>query len=118
MAARASSRNVREGIVGGLIGAALVAVWLLIYHAAHWPSAETAAVAPGVHAVIRYTVFPAVVFAMIGILVTYVIVSSQAEPSRGSSHTRQREVERGAIVRVPRGPEPPPVAVNDRATDR
>jgi preprotein translocase subunit SecD len=35
MAVRASSRNVREGIVSGLIGAALVAVWLLIYHAAH-----------------------------------------------------------------------------------
>jgi hypothetical protein len=83
MAVRASSRNVREGIVSGLIGAALVAVWLLIYHAAHLSSAETAAVAAGAHAVIRYTVFPAVVFAMIGILVTYVIVSSQDEPSRG-----------------------------------
>ena len=35
-----------------------------------------------------------------------------------SWHRRQREMERGAMVRVRRSPEPTPVAVDDRATDR
>ena len=35
-----------------------------------------------------------------------------------SAHPRQHQVESGAMVRVRRGPEPPPVAVKDRPTDR
>src|SRR5438552_237964 len=37
---------------------------------------------------------------------------------RASWHPRQGELERGAMVRVRRRPEPAPVVVNDRAADR
>jgi hypothetical protein len=91
------SRYVREGIIAGLIGAALVAVWFLIYDAARGrpfrtPSLLGAATFEGVtnpaavptasHYVLPYTVLHGVVFAMIGVLIAYLIVSTQREPSR------------------------------------
>ena len=91
------SRYFREGVIAGLIGAALVAVWFLIYDAARGrpfrtPSLLGAATFEGVtnpstvptaaHLVLPYTVLHGVVFAMIGVLIAYLIVSAQREPSR------------------------------------
>jgi len=91
------SRYVREGIIAGLIGAAVVAVWFLIYDAAQGrpfrtPSllgaatfqgvADPTAVPVSAHLVAQYTVLHGVVFAMIGILIAYLIMSAQQEPSR------------------------------------
>jgi len=91
------SRYLREGIIAGLIGAAIVAAWFLIYDAARGqplrtpallgaaalqglrdPSAVT--VSPGL--VAQYTVLHGVVFALFGVLVAYLIVSAQSQPSR------------------------------------
>jgi len=91
------SRYLREGIIAGLIGAAIVAAWFLIYDAARGqplrtpallgaatlrgvrdPSAVT--IAPGL--VAQYTVLHGVIFALFGILVAYLIVSAQRQPSR------------------------------------
>src|SRR2546426_5639279 len=91
------SRHLRDGIIAGLIGAAIVAVWFLIYDAAHGypfrtpallgaaalqgvrdPSAVT--VSPGL--VAQYTVLHGVVFAMVGVLIAFLIVSAQSQPSR------------------------------------
>ena len=92
-----NSRYLRDGIIAGLIGAALVAVWFLIYDAAsgrpfRTPSLLGAATFEGVkdpatvptaaHLVVQYTVLHGVVFALIGVLVAYLIVSAQREPSR------------------------------------
>lgn len=91
------SRYIREGIIAGMIGAAIVAVWFLIYDAAQGrlfrtPSLLGAATFEGVkdpasvpvaaHLVLQYTVLHGVVFAMIGVLIAYLIVSAQREPSR------------------------------------
>lgn len=91
------SRYLREGIIAGLIGAALVAVWFLIYDAAsgrpfRTPSllgaaafqgvTDPAAVPTAAHLVVQYTVLHGVVFALIGVLIAYLIVSAQREPSR------------------------------------
>ncbi len=91
------SRYFREGVIAGLIGAALVAVWFLIYDAAsgrpfRTPSLLGAATFEGVkdpsavptaaHLILPYTVLHGVVFAMIGVLIAYLIVSAQREPSR------------------------------------
>jgi hypothetical protein len=91
------SRYFREGVIAGLIGAALVAVWFLIYDAARGRPFRTPAllgaatfegvtnpstVATAAHWVLPYTVLHAVVFAMIGVLIAYLIVSAQREPSR------------------------------------
>jgi hypothetical protein len=91
------SRYLREGIIAGLIGAAVVAVWFLIYDAAQGrpfrtPSllgaatfhgvADPTAVPVSAHLVAQYTVLHGVVFAMIGILIAYLIMSAQQEPSR------------------------------------
>ena len=91
------SRYLREGIIAGLIGAAIVAAWFLIYDAARGqplrtpallgaatlqglrdPSAVT--VTPGL--VAEYTVLHGVVFALFGVLVAYLIAAAQAQPSR------------------------------------
>jgi len=91
------SRYLREGIIAGLIGAAIVAAWFLVYDAARGqpfrtptllgaatlqglrdPSAVT--VSPGL--VAQYTVLHGVVFALFGVLVAYLIVSAQSRPSR------------------------------------
>ncbi len=91
------SRYLREGIIAGLIGAAIVAAWFLIYDAARGqplrtpamlgaaafqgmrdPSAVT--ITPGL--VAQYTVLHGVVFALFGILIAYLIVSAQSQPSR------------------------------------
>jgi len=91
------SRYLREGIIAGLIGAAIVAAWFLIYDAARGqplrtptllgaaalqgvrdPSAVT--VSPGL--VAQYTVLHGVVFALFGVLIAYLIVSAQSQPSR------------------------------------
>jgi hypothetical protein len=92
-----NSRYLREGIIAGLIGAAVVAVWFLIYDAARGrplrtPALLGAATFQGVtdptavpvttHLVVQYTVLHGVVFAMIGVLIAYLIVSAQREPSR------------------------------------
>jgi hypothetical protein len=92
-----NSRYLREGIVAGLIGAAIIAVWFLIYDAARGhpfrtPALLGAATFEGVrdpalvptaaHLVVPYTVLHGVVFAMIGVLIAYLIVSAQRQPSR------------------------------------
>ena len=92
-----NSRYLREGIIAGLIGAALVAVWFLIYDAAmgrpfRTPSLLGAATFRGVtdpagvptaaHLVVQYTVLHGVVFALVGVLIAYLIVSAQSAPSR------------------------------------
>jgi hypothetical protein len=92
-----NSRYFREGVIAGLIGAALVAVWFLIYDAARGrpfrtPSLLGAATFEGVkdpsavptaaHLVLPYTVLHGVVFAMVGVLIAYLIVTVQREPSR------------------------------------
>ena len=91
------SRYFRDGVVAGLIGAALVAVWFLIYDAASGRPFRTpallgaatfqgvtdpAAVPTTAHLVVQYTVLHGVVFALIGVLIAYLIVSAQREPSR------------------------------------
>jgi hypothetical protein len=91
------SRYIREGIIAGMIGAAIVAVWFLIYDAARGRPFRTAAllgaatfegvkdpsaVSVTAHLVLQYTVLHGVVFAMIGVLIAYLIVSAQREPSR------------------------------------
>ncbi len=92
-----NSRYLREGIIAGIIGAAIVAVWFLIYDAARGrpfrtPALLGAAAFQGVHdpagvptaahLVVQYTVLHGVVFAMIGVLIAYLIVSAQRQPSR------------------------------------
>jgi len=92
-----NSRYVREGIMAGIIGAAIVAVWFLIYDAARGrpfrtPALLGAATFQGVSdpaavpvttgLVVQYTVLHGVVFALIGVLIAYLIVSAQREPSR------------------------------------
>jgi hypothetical protein len=89
-------RYVREGIIGGLIGATLVAVWFLIYDAARGrpfrtPALLGAATFQGVtdpstvpvapHLVVQYTVLHGVVFALIGILIASLIWSAQSKPA-------------------------------------
>ena len=91
------SRYFREGVIAGLIGAALVAVWFLIYDAARGRPFRTpsllgaatfegmkdpSAVPTAAHLVLPYTVLHGVVFAMIGVLIAYLIVTVQREPSR------------------------------------
>jgi hypothetical protein len=90
-------RYLREGIVAGLIGAAIVAVWFLIYDAAHGhpfrtPALLGAATFEGVRdpslvpttaqLVLPYTALHGVVFALVGILIAYLVVSAQRQPSR------------------------------------
>src|SRR5207247_662212 len=91
------SRYLREGIIAGLIGAAIVAAWFLIYDAARGQPLRTpamlgaaafqgmrdpsaVAITPGL--VAQYTVLHGVVFALFGILIAYLIVSAQSQPSR------------------------------------
>src|SRR4029450_9011332 len=89
-------RYVREGIIGGLIGATLVAVWFLIYDAARGrpfrtPALLGAATFQGVtdpstvpvtpHLVMEYTVLHGVVFALIGILIASLIWAAQSRPA-------------------------------------
>ena len=90
------SAQLRHGLVAGLIGAAIVAVWFLIYDAARGrplrtPAllgaaafqgvADPAAVSTAPALVVPYTVLHGVVFALIGVLIAYLIVSAQREPS-------------------------------------
>jgi hypothetical protein len=91
------SRYLREGIIAGLIGAAIVAAWFLIYDAARGQPLRTpamlgaaafqgmrdpsaVAVTPGL--VAQYTVLHGVVFALFGVLIAYLIASAQSQPSR------------------------------------
>jgi hypothetical protein len=90
-------RHLREGVIGGLIGATLVAVWFLIYDAARGAPFRTPTllgsaalqgvqnpqavpVSPGL--VVQYTVLHGVVFALVGILIAFLIVSAQRQPAR------------------------------------
>jgi hypothetical protein len=90
-------RYLREGLIAGMIGAAIVAVWFLIYDAAsgrplRTPSLLGAAafqgvkdpgavgVSPGL--VVQYTVLHGVVFALVGVLIAYLIVSAQSQPGQ------------------------------------
>jgi len=90
-------RYLREGIVAGLIGAAIIAVWFLIYDAAHGhpfrtPALLGAATFEGVRdpalvptsaqLVLPYTALHGVVFALVGILIAYLVASAQRQPSR------------------------------------
>jgi hypothetical protein len=91
------SRYLREGIIAGLIGAAIVAAWFLVYDAARGQPLRTPALlgaaalqgardpsavtlSPGLIA--QYTVLHGVVFALFGVLIAYLIVSAQSQPSR------------------------------------
>jgi hypothetical protein len=91
------SRYLREGVIAGVIGAAIVAVWFLIYDAARGHPFRTPAllgaatfrgvqnpadVPTSIPLVAQYTVLHGVVFAMIGVLIAYLIVSAQRQPSR------------------------------------
>ncbi|HYB43024.1 MAG TPA: hypothetical protein VEL75_14700 [Candidatus Methylomirabilis sp.] len=91
------SRYLREGIIAGLIGAAIVAAWFLIYDAARGHPLRTPAllgaatlqgmrdpsgVAVTTGLVAQYTVLHGVIFALFGVLVAYLIVSAQSQPSR------------------------------------
>ena len=97
MTSSSHSRYLREGVIAGLVGAAIVAVWFLIYDAARGRPFRTpallgaatfqgvsdpAAVPVDAHLIVQYTVLHGVVFAMIGVLIAYLIVSAQREPSR------------------------------------
>jgi len=90
-------RHYREGVIAGLIGAAIVAVWFLVYDAARGRPFRTpallgaaafrgvndpAAIAPSSELIVQYTVLHGVVFALIGLLVGYLIMSAQREPGR------------------------------------
>jgi hypothetical protein len=90
-------RVVREGVIGGMVGAAVVAVWFLILDAVRGRPFRTPAVLgaaalqgvtdPGAVTtspalVIQYTVLHGVVFAMVGVLLAYLIASAQTRPSR------------------------------------
>jgi hypothetical protein len=89
-------RYLREGIIGGLLGATVVAVWFLIYDAARGrpfstPALLGAAAFQGVQTsgslavspalVVQYSVLHGVVFALVGILIAFLIVSAQRQPS-------------------------------------
>jgi hypothetical protein len=91
----ATRRLLREGIIGGLIGATLVAVWFLIYDAARGapfrtPTLLGSAALQGVQnpqavpgstgLVVQYTVLHGVAFALVGILIAFLIVSAQRQP--------------------------------------
>jgi hypothetical protein len=87
---------VRDGIIAGMIGAAIVAVWFLIYDAARGRPFRTPALlgaaalrgaqdpsmissAPG--PVLHYTVLHSVVFALVGVLIAYLIAAAQRRPA-------------------------------------
>jgi hypothetical protein len=93
----ATPRHLREGVIGGLIGATLVAVWFLVYDAARGapfrtPTLLGSAALQGVQnpqavpvstgLVVQYTVLHGVVFALVGILIAFLIVSAQRQPAR------------------------------------
>jgi hypothetical protein len=90
-------RLLLEGVIGGLLGATLVAVWFLVYDAARGapfrtPTLLGSAAFEGVQypqatpfstgLVVQYTVLHGVVFALFGILIASLIVSAQYQPSR------------------------------------
>ncbi len=93
----APPRHLREGVIAGLIGATIVAVWFLIYDAARGapfrtPTLLGSAALQGVQnpqavpvstgLVVQYTVLHGVVFALVGILIAFLIVSAQRQPAR------------------------------------
>jgi hypothetical protein len=86
---------VREGIVAGLFGGAVVAVWFLLYDAVrlrplHTPALLGAAVLQGLRdpeqliprldVVVGYTVFHFAVFAFFGIAVAALLLAAEREP--------------------------------------
>src|SRR5262245_44253217 len=90
------SRHLRHGLVAGLIGAAIIAAWFLVYDAARGrplrtPAllgaaafqgvADPSAVPTATGLVVQYTVLHGVVFALVGVLIAYLIVSAQSVPS-------------------------------------
>jgi hypothetical protein len=91
------SRYLREGIIAGLIAAGIVAVWFLIFDAARGQPFRTPAilgaaamqgvrdpssvtVTPGL--VAQYTVLHGAIFAMVGVLIAFLISTAQRQPSR------------------------------------
>jgi hypothetical protein len=86
---------VRDGVMAGMIGAALVAVWFLIYDAAREQPFRTPAllgaaafqgapppeVAASPAPVLHYTVLHGVVFALIGVLIAYLMASAEHQPA-------------------------------------
>jgi hypothetical protein len=88
-------RVVREGILAGLLGAAVVAVWFLVYdtlkfHPLRTPALLGAAVFEGLRdprflqirldLVLGYTVLHVVAFALFGILAALLLVAAEREP--------------------------------------
>jgi hypothetical protein len=90
------SRYLREGIIAGLIAAAIVAVWFLIFDAARGQPFRTPALLgaavqgmrdPGAvtvtpRLVAQYTVLHGAIFAMVGVLIAFLIATAQRQPSR------------------------------------
>ncbi|HTY79732.1 MAG TPA: hypothetical protein VMI34_18045 [Candidatus Bathyarchaeia archaeon] len=91
------SRYLREGIIAGLIAAAIVAVYFLIFDAARGQPFRTPAllgaaavqgvrdpgavtVTPGL--VAGYTVLHGAIFALVGVLIAFLIATAQRQPSR------------------------------------
>src|SRR5262245_9505816 len=93
----ARRRLLREGVIGGLIGATLVAVWFLTYDAARGAPFRARTV-PGGRApqgaantragprapgpVVQSRVLHGVIFDLFGILIAFLIVAAQREPAR------------------------------------
>ena len=91
------SRYLREGIIAGLIAAAIVAVWFLIFDAARGQPFRTpallgtaavkgvsdpATVTPTPELVAGYTVLHGAIFALVGVLIAFLIATAQRQPSR------------------------------------
>jgi hypothetical protein len=87
--------TVREGIMAGFLGGAVVAVWFLLYDAIrlrplHTPALLGAAVLQGLRdpeqliprldVVVGYTIFHFAVFAFFGIAVAAVLLAAEREP--------------------------------------
>jgi hypothetical protein len=89
-------RVVREGVLAGLVGAAVVAVWFLLVDLVQGTPLQTpavlwaglfqrvpnpAAVAPSVGAVLAYTAFHVVAFALFGVVAALLLAAAEGEPA-------------------------------------
>ncbi len=90
------ARIVREGAVAGLIGAATVAVWFLVFDVIQGRPLETpailwaglvrgtatgAAVAPGLGPVVAYTILHVLAFVAFGIVASALVAGAEREPA-------------------------------------
>jgi hypothetical protein len=89
-------RVVREGIVAGLIGAAVVAVWILIFDVLQGRPLETPAILGAVllhgardpqavpvtaGAVLGYTVLHGLAFVLVGVIAAFLVAGAEREPA-------------------------------------